>query len=42
VARVESALSAGHDVVADFEDFVSSIAVPDGEFTSNTEIRTGG
>lgn len=39
VARVESALSAGRDVVADFEDFVSSIAVPDEEYT---RIRTGG
>ncbi len=39
VARVESALSTGGDVVADLEDFVSSIAAPDGEFT---EIRTGG
>jgi tryptophan synthase alpha chain len=39
VARVESALSAGRDVVADFEDFVSSIAARDEEFTG---IRTGG
>jgi tryptophan synthase alpha chain len=39
VARVESALSAGRDVVADFEDFVSSVVAPDEEFTG---IRTGG
>ncbi|MCT2581977.1 tryptophan synthase subunit alpha [Actinophytocola gossypii] len=39
VARVENALSAGRDVVADFEDFVSSIAARDGEYT---QIRTGG
>ncbi len=39
VARVESALSTGRDVIADFADFVSSISAPDEEFT---EIRTGG
>lgn len=39
VARVESALSTGRDVVADLEDFVSSIAAPGEEFT---EISTGG
>lgn len=39
VARVESALTGGRDVVADFEDFVSSIAAPDEGIST---IRLGG
>ncbi|GAB3439462.1 tryptophan synthase subunit alpha [Actinophytocola sediminis] len=39
VARVESALAAGDDVVAEFRNFVRSIAAPDEEITT---ITTGG